>query len=109
MGQSDFRSIEKTSTSTSHDKPENEAPEKREAAVGEYFFIGRDNLVTAASPPHYFVARSSSGEANSHNNLTEDAEERVPSADHQEDCIESRCSGPHVPNHDVPLHPTKCP
>jgi hypothetical protein len=68
------------STSASHDKPENEAPEKRQAAVREDFFIGRDNIIAAASLPCDFVTRSSSGEANSHNNLTEDTQERH---DHQ--------------------------
>jgi hypothetical protein len=45
-------------------------------AIRKYFLVGRDNVIAAASPPSYFVTRSSSGETNSHNNLTEDTQER---------------------------------
>src|SRR5712671_4900135 len=57
-----------------------EALLERSGQPGEDFFVGCGNLVAAASPPRYFVSRSSSCEANSHNNLTKNTQERH---DHQ--------------------------
>jgi hypothetical protein len=58
VGQYDFsRSIDKTRTPAQDTKSrKTKRLKKRKSAVCEYFFIGRDNLVAAASPPRYFVS-----------------------------------------------------
>jgi hypothetical protein len=75
-GQFDFRSIEKTRAAahaTTSQKMKRLKSGRR--LSGNASSLGRGNLIAAAPPPRYFVTRSSSGEANSHNKLTEDTQE----------------------------------